>query len=82
MASAPTWDVARRDVVAVEHPMVVKDLDKALKTFGVGAETTGQPFRRVSIHGHVFRFILESAWKGRSLPFFLHSLGVIRDVNK
>jgi hypothetical protein len=49
MASAPTLDVVRREVVAVEHPMMVKNLDKALKTFGLGAETTGLPFARVSI---------------------------------
>lgn len=48
MASAPTLQVARRDVIAVEHPMIVKNLDNALKTFGVGANTTGRPFRRVS----------------------------------
>lgn len=48
MASAPTVQVARRDVVAVEHPMIVKNLDNALKTFGVDVDTTGRPFRRVS----------------------------------
>lgn len=52
MASAPIFEVTRRDVVAVEHPMVVKNLDNALKTFGVGGDTTGRPFRRVS-YGHV-----------------------------
>jgi general transcription factor 3C polypeptide 5 (transcription factor C subunit 1) len=54
MASAPIFEVTRRDVVAVEHPMVVKNLDNALKTFGVGGDTTGRPFRRVS-NGHVLR---------------------------
>jgi general transcription factor 3C polypeptide 5 (transcription factor C subunit 1) len=53
MASAPTLEVAKREVVAVEHPMVVKDLDNALKTFGRGVETTGRPYRRVSPRGHV-----------------------------
>jgi hypothetical protein len=54
MASAPIFEVTRRDVVAVEHPMVVKNLENALKTFGVGGDTTGRPFRRVS-NGHVLR---------------------------
>jgi hypothetical protein len=69
MASAPTLHVARRDVVAVEHPMVVKDLDKALKTFGLGVETTGRPFRRVSVHGHVFRLVLSWSGKDEILSF-------------
>lgn len=58
MASAPTLEVARRDVVAVEHPMVVQDLDKALRTFGRGVETTGRPFRMVSVWGHVLPYLL------------------------
>ncbi|KAG9234973.1 RNA polymerase III transcription factor IIIC subunit-domain-containing protein [Amylocarpus encephaloides] len=32
--SAPAYKVAPREVFAVEHPMVVKNLDNALKTFG------------------------------------------------
>lgn len=69
MASAPTLEVARRDVVAVEHPMVVQDLDKALRTFGRGVETTGRPFRMVSVCGHV---LYTSFVDGREC---LHGLG-------
>ena len=32
------------EVYAVEHPMIIQNLDKALKTFG-----TNRPFRRVSL---------------------------------
>jgi hypothetical protein len=48
IASAPTFEVATREVVAVEHPMVIKNIDKALKTFGSGVEI-GRPFKSVSI---------------------------------
>ena len=48
MSSASTLEVARRSVVAVDHPMVIKNLDNAIKTFGLGAEVTGRPFSMVS----------------------------------
>lgn len=35
-SSAPRYIVPRREIVAVEHPMVVKNIDNALKTFGTG----------------------------------------------
>lgn len=41
---APVYSVPDRGVVAIEHPMIVKNIDKALRTFG-----TNRPFRRVSI---------------------------------
>jgi len=43
ISSAPVFEIAPREVVAVEHPMIVKNIDKALKTFGVG-----DPFEKVS----------------------------------
>jgi len=42
LSSAPCLEIAPRDVVAVEHPMIVKNIDNALKTFGVG-----DPFEKV-----------------------------------
>jgi len=41
--AAPAYQVPPRKVVAVEHPMVIKNLDNGLKTFG-----TNRPFQRVS----------------------------------
>jgi hypothetical protein len=41
---APVYNIERREVIAVEHPMIIKNLDDALKTFG-----TNRPFRRVSL---------------------------------
>ena len=47
--SAPAFEVAGRNIIAVEHPAVFKSsLDNDLKTFGIGSDTTGQPFKRVS----------------------------------
>lgn len=42
-SAAPVFKVAPREVFAVEHPMIVMNLDKGLKTFG-----TNGPFKRVS----------------------------------
>ncbi|CAG8978484.1 hypothetical protein HYALB_00005059 [Hymenoscyphus albidus] len=40
---APLYRIDRRAVYSVEHPMLIKnDVDKALKTFGIG-----QPFERI-----------------------------------
>jgi general transcription factor 3C polypeptide 5 (transcription factor C subunit 1) len=33
-SSAPNFTIPTRQIVAVEHPMVVKNIDKGLKTFG------------------------------------------------
>jgi hypothetical protein len=49
LGSAPAFEVADRNIIAVEHPAVFKNsLDNGLKTFGIGSDTTGQPFKRVS----------------------------------
>jgi len=31
---APSYVVPQREIVAVEHPMIVKNIDNGLKTFG------------------------------------------------
>jgi len=41
---APTYEVAPREVIAVEHPAIIKNLDNALKSFG-----RNNPFERVSL---------------------------------
>jgi hypothetical protein len=41
---APAFEIAPREVVAVEHPAIIKNLDNAVKTFG-----RNQPFERVSL---------------------------------
>jgi general transcription factor 3C polypeptide 5 (transcription factor C subunit 1) len=41
---APTYEVALREVIAVEHPAIIKNLDNALKSFG-----RNNPFERVSL---------------------------------
>lgn len=48
MKSAPVYDIAPRNVVAVEHPMIVKNLDNGLRTFG-----NGPAFKRVRSASHV-----------------------------
>lgn len=40
-----THEISRRKIVAVEHPMIIKNLDNGIKTFG-----TNLPFERVSHH--------------------------------
>jgi len=40
-----TLQIHGRDVVAVEHPLIIRNLNKGIKTFGLG-----QPFDRVSSH--------------------------------
>lgn len=40
---APVFEVPDREVVAVEHPMIIHNVDNAIKTFG-----TNRPFLRVS----------------------------------
>lgn len=42
--SAPTYLVPVREVVALEHPMIIKNIDNGLKTLG-----TGVPVHQVSI---------------------------------
>ena len=39
-----TLNIDTREVVAVEHPMKVKNVDNGIRTFGLG-----QPFDRVSL---------------------------------
>jgi len=41
---APEFKIGPREVVAVEHPAIIQNLDNGMKTFG-----TNQPFERVSI---------------------------------
>jgi hypothetical protein len=46
MSSPPLYPVLGidgRNVVAVEHPMIIKNIEKGIKTFG-----QGRPFNRVS----------------------------------
>ena len=40
---APEFEIGPREVVAVEHPAIIQNLDNGIKTFG-----TNQPFERVS----------------------------------
>ena len=40
---APPYQVPDQEIFAVEHPMIIQNLDRALKTFG-----NNRPFRRVS----------------------------------
>jgi hypothetical protein len=50
---APIYKVTPREVVAVEHPMIIQNIDNALKTFG-----KGRPFDRVSsIRSHVLSLL-------------------------
>lgn len=41
---APVYSIPPKDIIAVEHPMHIRNLDLALATFG-----TNRPFRRVSL---------------------------------
>lgn len=40
---APEFKIGTREIVAVEHPMIIQNLDNGIKTFG-----NNQPFERVS----------------------------------
>jgi hypothetical protein len=42
--SAPAFAVPMREIVALEHPMIVKNIDNGLKTLG-----SGVPLQQVSI---------------------------------
>jgi hypothetical protein len=42
--SAPTFSVPVREIVALEHPMIIKNIDNGLKTLG-----SGVPLQQVSI---------------------------------
>lgn len=42
MGSAPIYAIPQKEVVAVEHPMVIKNIDNALKTFGRSTSTLAQ----------------------------------------
>jgi hypothetical protein len=56
--SAPVYMVPGREIVAVEHPMAIKNIDNALKTFGRGA-----PFAQVR------RMLLDLMARLMSTPF-------------
>jgi general transcription factor 3C polypeptide 5 (transcription factor C subunit 1) len=42
--SAPTFAVPMREIVALEHPMILKNIDSGLKTLG-----SGVPLQQVSV---------------------------------
>ncbi len=42
---APIFKVPSRKIIAVEHPMVVQNIDNGIKTFG-----NSRPFQRVGLH--------------------------------
>lgn len=42
--SAPAFAVPMREIVALEHPMIIKHIDNGLKTLG-----SGVPLQQVSI---------------------------------
>jgi hypothetical protein len=44
--AAPSYPVPLREIVALEHPMIIKNIDKGLKTLG-----NGVPPRQVSVLG-------------------------------
>jgi hypothetical protein len=44
-ASAPAYKIATRDIYAVEHPMIVKNIRKGIETFG-----TDNPFEKVRVN--------------------------------
>jgi hypothetical protein len=52
---APYYDIPEKKILAIEHPMVVKNIDNAIKTFG-----RVPPFKRVSFLHDLFaaRFYL------------------------
>lgn len=43
-SAAPVYKVDDRKIVSVEHPMIIKDIEKGIKTFG-----NNRPFQRVSL---------------------------------
>jgi hypothetical protein len=63
---APVFEIPDRDIIALEHPMVIQNLDNAVKTFG-----TNRPFLRVS-SGPEFQPIIASS---------LHSISASRDTS-
>ncbi|KAJ5051009.1 uncharacterized protein L3040_002875 [Drepanopeziza brunnea f. sp. 'multigermtubi'] len=54
--TAPIYQIAPREITAVEHPMIVQNLDKAMKTFG-----RNRPFKR----------ILDSVDPEESIPLYI-----------
>jgi general transcription factor 3C polypeptide 5 (transcription factor C subunit 1) len=52
-AMAPIFKVAPREIFAVEHPLVIKNLDNGIKTFG-----TNRPFERVGLPFVLFVSVL------------------------
>ncbi|KAL3422939.1 RNA polymerase III transcription factor [Phlyctema vagabunda] len=55
-SSAPIFPIPLRDIVAVEHPMIIKNIDNGMKTFG---------------HGHPFQRIIDSHDHDGALPLYL-----------
>ncbi|OIW29567.1 hypothetical protein CONLIGDRAFT_661299 [Coniochaeta ligniaria NRRL 30616] len=56
LPQAPSYSIPPRRFGAVEHPMIIKDIDKGIKTFG---------------RGHSFQTILDSASPQISVPLYL-----------
>ncbi|AEO63320.1 uncharacterized protein THITE_2108406 [Thermothielavioides terrestris NRRL 8126] len=54
--AAPTYTIPRRRLGALEHPMIIKNLDKGIKTFG---------------QNNAFQAILDSASPQISVPLYL-----------
>ena len=42
ISSAPVYKVPAKEIVAVEHPMIIKNIDNALQTFGRGKAPLAQ----------------------------------------
>ncbi|KAB5563086.1 RNA polymerase III transcription factor IIIC subunit-domain-containing protein [Coniochaeta sp. 2T2.1] len=55
LPQAPSYSIPPRRFGAVEHPMIIKDIDKGIKTFG---------------RGHSFQTILDSASPQISVPLY------------
>jgi general transcription factor 3C polypeptide 5 (transcription factor C subunit 1) len=36
VGSAPSFPIPLREIVALEHPMIIKNIDNGLKTLGTG----------------------------------------------
>lgn len=76
--SAPIYNIASNHIVAVEHPMIVKDTDKGLKTFGNGAA-----FSRVSLWSRGWRappFFSAYGYWGLMSPSRLLEPRALKDV--
>lgn len=63
---APAHILQDHEVFAVEHPMIIHNIDKALKTFG-----TNRPFRRVRFNTALLYIYLANQCTLLSLALFL-----------